>query len=229
MGEIEAYIRAQAVANGIDPDIAVRVAKAEGGLDNLTQQSYVRRKDGSRETSYGPFQLLIGGGLGDVALSKGIDPRKESDWRRGVDLALSVAGKEGWGQWYGARDTGIGNMEGITGKTAGITPGPMPPNMTLTTNPVVAAPAAPPAGGSTAPSTPASGLAGLLQHLVSGGGGTPQAQQAGSDMTIAPSSVGASTGFEGAAQAAALMADLMEGRRSKRRRGLSLMGGPLGV
>lgn len=111
---IEAYIRQRAPLFGVDPDIAVRVAKSEGGLSNPTQQStYV--KNGRRERSYGPFQLYIDGGLGNRALAAGIDPRKESDWQKGVDFALNEAGKKGWGQWYGAAKVGVGNWDGVRG------------------------------------------------------------------------------------------------------------------
>lgn len=110
---IETYIRQAATARGINPDIAVRVARSEGGLSNPTQQSYVVR-NGKRETSYGPFQLRIGGGIGDAALRNGIDPRKESDWQKGVDFALNHAAQNGWGSWYGAAKVGVSNYAGIT-------------------------------------------------------------------------------------------------------------------
>ena len=50
---IEAYIRAAAIARGIDPDIAVRVAKAEGGLSDPTRRAEYS-KGGAREPSYQP-------------------------------------------------------------------------------------------------------------------------------------------------------------------------------
>ncbi len=120
-GNVESYIRQAAAARGIDPNVAVRVAKGEGGLSDPLQQSYVV-KDGKRETSYGPFQLRIGGGLGDKALAAGIDPRKESDWKKGVDFALNHAAVHGWGEWYGAVNPGpksglspIGVRAGLNG------------------------------------------------------------------------------------------------------------------
>jgi hypothetical protein len=128
MTPIEEYIRARAPAYGINPDIAVRVALSEGGLDNPTRQSDVV-KGGRRERSYGPFQLLIDGGVGARALAAGIDPRKESDWRGGVDFALAEASNKGWGQWYGAKKAGIGNWDGIGGRTG---EGPSGAGTTLT-------------------------------------------------------------------------------------------------
>lgn len=121
MADIEAYIRQAARQRGIDPDIAVRVARSEGGLKNPTQQSLSRRGN-IQEPSYGPFQLLIGGGntgfpvgMGNDALKAGIDPRDPNQWQKGVDFALDRAAKVGWSPWYGAKAAGIGNMQGIGG------------------------------------------------------------------------------------------------------------------
>lgn len=111
--DVASYIKDAAVARGIDPQTALRVAKSEGGFGNPVQQSYSIRKDGSRETSYGPFQLLIGGGLGDQALKAGIDPRDPNQWQKGVDFALDQVRKGGWGPWYGAQKQGITGMMGV--------------------------------------------------------------------------------------------------------------------
>lgn len=118
---LEAYIRQAALARGIDPDIAVRVAKSEGGLKDPTRQSDFAR-GGRREPSYGPFQLLVGGGntgfpegLGNAALAAGIDPRTPEGALKGIDFALDQARAGGWGPWYGAKAQGITGMEGIGG------------------------------------------------------------------------------------------------------------------
>ena len=117
--DIEAYIRQSAAARGIDPDVAVTVAKSEGGLKDPTRQS-LARKNGVQEPSYGPFQLLVGGGqtgfpagMGNQALAAGIDPRDPANWQKGVDFALDQAKQKGWGQWYGAKAAGITGMHGI--------------------------------------------------------------------------------------------------------------------
>jgi hypothetical protein len=117
---IEAYIRQSALQRGIDPDTAVKVARSEGGLTNPTQQSnYVN--NGVRETSFGPFQLRIGGGLGDAALKAGVDPRDPNQWQKGVDFALDQVKSGGWGPWMGAKKQGITGMMGVgtTPATAG--------------------------------------------------------------------------------------------------------------
>jgi hypothetical protein len=132
MNEIETYIRQSAMQHGIDPDVAVRVAMSEGGLNDPVRQSDYR-KGSTREPSYGPFQLLIGGpgtgyggGLGNRALAAGIDPRNPEHWQKAIDFALAEAGKRGWGQWYGAARTGIGNYQGIGEHPAGGAPTPTP-------------------------------------------------------------------------------------------------------
>lgn len=118
---IEQYIRQAAIQRGIDPDIAVRVAKSEGGLKDPTLQSY-STKNGRREPSYGPFQLLVGGGdtgfpvgMGNAALKAGIDPRDPNQWQRGVDFALDQAKSGGWTPWYGAKAAGLDRWAGIRG------------------------------------------------------------------------------------------------------------------
>ena len=140
IGEIEAYIRARAAARHIDPDIAVRVARGEGGLSNPFRHgegpapksqlaSY-----GKLENSYGPFQLYVSGtgaGLGDRAVKAGIDPTK--DWRAATDYALKEASQRGWGQWYGAKHAGITGMMGINGNSADV------PVVATATDPTAAA------------------------------------------------------------------------------------------
>lgn len=128
MNPLEQYIRQAAAARGIDPEVAVKVARSEGGLNDPTRQSLVM-KNGRQEPSYGPFQLLVGGGetgfpegLGNRALAAGIDPRNQNDAYRGIDFALDTAAKSGWGQWYGAKAAGLDNFAGIGGRPSGSQP-----------------------------------------------------------------------------------------------------------
>lgn len=134
--EIEAYIRQAAAARGIDPDIAVRVARSEGGLNDPFRRGEgpAPRSQaagmGDTESSFGPMQLYISGnnaGLGDRALAAGIDPR--TNWKGGIDFGLDEAARVGWGQWFGAKAAGIGNMQGIGGGVA-------PKGVSLASNPV---------------------------------------------------------------------------------------------
>jgi hypothetical protein len=109
------YIRQAAIARNMDPDIAVRVAESEGLNANPEEgwQSQIV-KDGVREESYGPFQLFMGGGLGNVFMERtGLDPRDPSTVTQQIDFALDEAARGGWGPWYGAARVGIGEREGI--------------------------------------------------------------------------------------------------------------------
>ncbi|MDH7785082.1 ribosomal protein S20 [Ochrobactrum sp. 19YEA23] len=126
-GEIEAYVRSAAQKRGINPDHAVRVAKSEGGLNGFVQSGVT--KNGRREPSFGPFQLLVGGG--NTGFPEGLGNRFEAETGlrasdpanlfKTIDYALDEASKKGWGQWYGAKAVGIGNWDGI-GRQAGVDP-----------------------------------------------------------------------------------------------------------
>jgi hypothetical protein len=121
--QIEAYIRKQAAAMGIDPEVAVRVAKSEGLAEGVWQSNV--SKDGQQEQSYGPFQLYEGGGLGNKFKSMfGKSASDPSTWPQQVQFALGEAKKGGWGPWYGAKRVGIGNFEGI--RPGASSPGPAP-------------------------------------------------------------------------------------------------------
>src|SRR3990167_10522328 len=113
--QVESYIRRAATARGIDPDVAVRVARSEGLNGNPAEgwQSHIV-KNGVREPSYGPFQLFMGGGLGNMfQKATGLDPRDPDTVYAQIDFALSHAAQNGWGAWYGARKVGIANRQGI--------------------------------------------------------------------------------------------------------------------
>lgn len=127
MQEMEAYIRRAALQRGIDPEIALKVARSEG-LKPDTWQSDVMMKGGVREPSYGPFQLYKGGGLGnDFQKATGLDPADPSTAYQGVDFALDNAAKGGWGPWYGAKNAGIQPMQGIGAMPPQAPPGGLPP------------------------------------------------------------------------------------------------------
>lgn len=122
MAGYEQYIRAAAMRRGIDPDIAVRVARSEGGVDDYIQSRV--RKNGVQEPSFGPFQMLVGGGntgfpvgMGnDFQMRTGLDPSNPANAERAIDFALDQAKMSGWSPWYGAKAAGIGNFAGIGGK-----------------------------------------------------------------------------------------------------------------
>lgn len=124
LGDLETYIREAAIARGIDPDVAVRAAKSEG-LNSLTKASEgwqsTAKKNGEREPSYSPFQLLVGEGsknygpgLGDEFIKQtGLDPRDPKNVQATIDFALDYAAQNGWGSWYGPSKAGIDNQDGL--------------------------------------------------------------------------------------------------------------------
>jgi len=120
---LAAYIRETATKYGIDPEVALRVAKSEG-LSSF--RSGVRTKSGAEEPSFGAFQLYTGGGLGNQFQKEtGLDPSDPANEKATIDYALKTAAKVGWGPWHGAKNTGIQQWEGIGGeasKTAGTEP-----------------------------------------------------------------------------------------------------------
>ena len=100
------YIREAAVRNGIDPEVALRVAQSEG----------FNKYTGDQGRSHGDWQLFTGGGLGNKALAEGIDVRDPKTWKEQTDFALREAARGGWGPWHGAAKAGIGDWQGITRK-----------------------------------------------------------------------------------------------------------------
>lgn len=134
----EAYIRQKAASLGIDPDIAVRVAKSEG-LNSYT---------GDSGSSFGPFQLHYGNqssqfphsGLGDEFTKQtGLDARDPNTWQQQVDFALEWAQKHGWNDWSGAQQQGITGMAGIDPSKATAIPTQQPPTE-ANASPVTATP-----------------------------------------------------------------------------------------
>ena len=93
--EVRQYLRAKAQALGINPDVAERVARSEGLTKTLGE-------GGDGGTSDGPYQLHVGGGLGDDYQKKyhhSIHDKRF--WRDQVDFALEQAKQGGWGPWHG--------------------------------------------------------------------------------------------------------------------------------
>jgi len=128
--EVASYIRRRAPDFGIDGDAAVRVAMTEGLTPSgVHGQSTVERQGsgsaGGYENSWGPFQLYLGGGLGNEFKRRtGMDPRDPNTWREQVDFSLREAGRLGhWydpnnrtaGPWFGPRDAKLPHNFGFSG------------------------------------------------------------------------------------------------------------------
>lgn len=117
--EVSDYIKQAAIARGIDPDIALRVAGHEG----LNVFDPSKPDNGGDEgSSFGPFQLHYAGmsksmpnaGLGDeFTKATGLKASDPSTWKQQVDFALDQARKGGWSPWMGAKAEGITGMMGI--------------------------------------------------------------------------------------------------------------------
>lgn len=135
--EAETYIRGAAEARGIDPDVAVQVARSEGLYANPNEAYQSNVYNGNRrEPSFGPFQLHRSYLGRDFEQATGLDLTDPDNWAATVDFALDHAATNGWGAFHGAANTGISNQEGLQNAqvfgpvvTAGI---PTPrPDMTM--------------------------------------------------------------------------------------------------
>lgn len=113
---VAGYIRESAVRNGIDPNIALRIANSEGLRGTTPNRLTPGDYEGGRPTSFGPFQLHYGrsGGLGNrYTKETGNHASDPQHWKQQIDFALRTARKEGWGAWYGRKGAGIGLRDGI--------------------------------------------------------------------------------------------------------------------
>lgn len=136
-------IRRSAAKYGIDPNIALKVANTEGGTKGWVQSGV--RKNGVREPSYGPFQMLVGGagtgfpeGMGNQMMREtGLDPRDPRNAQPAIDFAMKQASVDGWRQWYGAKNNGIGRFDGIGGRGMTLTNSAPSPQQQATARSIV--------------------------------------------------------------------------------------------
>jgi hypothetical protein len=104
---LEQYIRDKARLYGVDPDIAMKVARSEG----------FGRYAGDQGTSFGAFQLHIGGGLGDTFRKEtGLDPSNPANEAAMIDWTLRNVPRTGWEPYHGAARSGVAHWEGIPGQ-----------------------------------------------------------------------------------------------------------------
>jgi peptidoglycan hydrolase-like protein with peptidoglycan-binding domain/lysophospholipase L1-like esterase len=122
-GSIETIIKKEAAARGIDPVVAVKIFRAEGAGN---YQSQVPRQGkgslGGKEASFGPYQLYIGGGMGNqYEQATGRDLTKDNTTEgitNQIRFALDQATKLGWKPWYGRGPAGVGEWDGLKGSKA---------------------------------------------------------------------------------------------------------------
>ena len=119
--EKAAFIVQEALKRGIDPAIALAVAKSEG-FNGYT---------GDSGSSFGAFQLHYGNiasggnavsGLGDVFTAQtGLDARDPTTEREQIKFALDQAAQSGWSPWHGWKGDPRAGLTGAHG------PGEAPP------------------------------------------------------------------------------------------------------
>jgi hypothetical protein len=119
--EIEQIIRDEAALRGINGETAVRIFRHEGAgsyQSSVSTGSQLMR--GGREASYGPYQLYVGGGLGNEYERRTGRDLTTDNTREGITnqirFALDAATRSGgWGPWYGRGPAGVGQFEGLAG------------------------------------------------------------------------------------------------------------------
>ena len=160
----EQFIRDYAAKIGVNPDVAVGVARAEGlnawSASNPNAGSYVDRTGGV-PWSFGDFQLNTRNGMGVDARRAGIDPADPNQWQEADQFALDQMKAGGLGPWKG--DKFAANYKGsVLGTSLASTPtgvvdpsivahgGTSPPIDASGGTAVAAAPAAPSFGDAAA-------------------------------------------------------------------------------
>lgn len=119
-GQRGAFIMGAAASLGLDPNVALAVAKSEGFFawsKSANAQSFI-----PGEQSFGDFQLHYrqpgerGPGLGNIFSSQtGLDARDPRNWMAADRFALEWAKTHGWGDFHGARGvTGAGVGKGAS-------------------------------------------------------------------------------------------------------------------
>ena len=116
--KIEDIIRREARLRNIKPSIAIKLFRHEGAgayQSNITTGN--QKKEDGREASFGPFQLYIGGGLGNQYEEQTGRLLRSDNTLEGIttqiQFALDMAVDKGWSPWYGSKAAGIGPREGL--------------------------------------------------------------------------------------------------------------------
>ena len=115
--EVEAYIRKSAASQGINPDVAVAVAKAESGLNVGAV--------GDNTSSFGVFQLHKGGLADPYKQLTHHDASEMKFWQDQIDFSMAAARHTGWTPWHawhGKQWEGISQPTGSQ-KTSSVTIG----------------------------------------------------------------------------------------------------------
>jgi len=118
VSEIQSIIIEEASLRGIDPEVALKIFRHEG--QGSYQSTVPREGKGSlngREASFGPWQLYVGGGLGNEyqkLTGRDLTTDNTADGiRKQTQFALDKAAESGWGAWYGRKPAGVGVKDGL--------------------------------------------------------------------------------------------------------------------
>ncbi|CAN7373652.1 hypothetical protein LJR220_003331 [Bradyrhizobium sp. LjRoot220] len=107
--EKEQFIRAEAARRGINPNVAMQVARSEGFTTFV----------GDNGTSFGSYQLHVtpggkGRAVGDqFRAATGLDPSDPKNERAGIQFALDDVRRNGWTAYHGAKRVGLDKWSGI--------------------------------------------------------------------------------------------------------------------
>jgi hypothetical protein len=122
--EVREYFRQRAAQAGwtqqeIDDGISVLnregLNPTSGGAANAWASTVDVGPNGD-PFSFGPSQLNVNGGLGEVFQSEtGLNPADPQSWKAQIDFTINQVSKGGWGPWAGAKAVGV------TGKPANAT------------------------------------------------------------------------------------------------------------
>ena len=118
--KIESIIKEESKLRNIDPDVAIKIYKAEGLHNYQSQISKGSQKmEGGTEASYGPFQLYTGGGLGnEYEEATGRTLRTDNTLegvRMQIQFSLDKAVEKGWSPWKGRKSAGVKPRDGLDG------------------------------------------------------------------------------------------------------------------
>jgi hypothetical protein len=121
----EAFIRDYATKVGVNPELALGIARAEGmnevGFRTPNQASTVDVTAG-QPWSFGDFQLNVRNGLGTMARQKGIDPADPKQWQAADMFAIDYMKSGGLAPWKGDKFATAWGSKPVMGTSLTSTP-----------------------------------------------------------------------------------------------------------
>jgi peptidoglycan hydrolase-like protein with peptidoglycan-binding domain len=123
VGAMEQIISREATARNMDPKTAIKIFRAEGATNYQSQIPKTGKGSyAGKEASFGPYQLYIGGGMGNqYQQATGRDLTKDNTAdgiTNQIRFALDQATKVGWSPWMGRGPAGVAANAGLEGSKA---------------------------------------------------------------------------------------------------------------